>query len=118
MIDIYIDDINIKSFGYDGDKNQLVIENGENKAMMIFDDEVLYQLYILVKNRSEMKGLVPTYNKLGPITVKIANDTDVAEVVRCKDCRHFKKDNGGSCSFGAGLAVTNENGYCSYGVKK
>lgn len=42
---------------------------------------------------------------------------DVAEVVRCKDCRHFKKDNSGSCSLGSGLAATNESGYCSYGKK-
>ena len=42
---------------------------------------------------------------------------DVAEVVRCKDCKCFKKDNGGSCSFGSGLAVTNRNEYCSYGAK-
>lgn len=79
MIDIYIDDIKIKTFGYYGDKNQLAIEKGENKATLIFDDDVLYQLYILVKNRGEMKGLIPIYNKLEPITVKIANDTDVAE---------------------------------------
>lgn len=80
MIDIYIDDVKIKTLGYDGDKNQLAIENGENKAMLIFDDDVLYQLYILVKNRGEMKGLIPVCNKLEPITVKIANATDVAEV--------------------------------------
>ena len=84
MIDVYIDDIKIKTLGYDGDKNQLAIENGENKAMLIFDDNVLYQLYILLKNRGEMKGLIPIYNKLEPITVKIANDTDVAEVVHGK----------------------------------
>ena len=42
---------------------------------------------------------------------------DVAEVVRCKDCRHFKKDNGGNCSLGSVLAVTNESGYCSYGER-
>lgn len=84
MIDVYIDDIKIKTLGYDGDKNQLAIENGENKAMLIFDDNVLYQLYILLKNRGEMKGLIPIYNKLEPITVKIANDTDVAEIVHGK----------------------------------
>ena len=67
MIDVYIDDIKIKTLGYDGDKNQLAIENGENKAMLIFDDDVLYQLYILVKNRGEMKGLIPIYNKSEPI---------------------------------------------------
>lgn len=88
MIDVYIDDIKIKTLGYDGDKNQLVIENGENKAMLIFDDDVLYQLYILVKNRGEMKGLIPIYNKLEPITVKIANDTDAAETPKnyCPNC--------------------------------
>lgn len=70
------------------DKNQLVIENGENKAMLIFDDDVLYQLYILLKNRGEMKGLIPIYNKLEPITVKIANDTDAAETPKnhCPCC--------------------------------
>lgn len=67
MIDVYIDDIKIKTLGYDGDKNQLAIENGENKAMLIFDDDVLYQLYVLVKNRGEMKGLIPIYNKSEPI---------------------------------------------------
>lgn len=61
--------------------------------MLIFDDDVLYQLYILVKNRGEMKGLIPVCNKLEPITVKIANATDVAEVVHGKwiddgDCFH------------------------------
>ena len=81
MIDVFIDDIKIKTLGYDGDKNQLAIENGENKAMLIFDDDVLYQLYILVKNRGEMKGLIPIYNKSEPITVKIANAADAAEVV-------------------------------------
>ena len=81
MIDVYIDDIKIKTLGYDGDKNQLAIENGENKAMLIFDDDVLCQLYILLKNRGEMKGLIPIYNKSEPITVKTANDTaDVEEV--------------------------------------
>lgn len=84
MIDVYIDDIKIKTLGYDGDKNQLAIENGENKAMLIFDDDVLYQLYILVKNRGEMKGLIPIYNKSEPITVKIANAADAAEVVHGK----------------------------------
>ena len=84
MIDVYIDDIKIKTLGYDGDKNQLAIENGENKAMLIFDDDVLYQLYILLKNRGEMKGLIPIYNKLEPITVKTANDTDVTEIVHGK----------------------------------
>lgn len=84
MIDVYIDDIKIKTLGYDGDKNQLAIENGENKAMLIFDDDVLYQLYILVKNRGEMKGLIPIYNKSEPITVKIANAADAAEVIHGK----------------------------------
>lgn len=84
MIDVYIDDIKIKTLGYDGDKNQLAIENGENKAMLIFDDNVLYQLYILLKNRGEMKGLIPIYNKSEPITVKIANAADAAEVVHGK----------------------------------
>ena len=88
MIDVYIDDIKIKTLGYDGDKNQLAIENGENKAMLIFDDDVLYQLYILVKNRGEMKGLIPVCNKLEPITVKIANDTYAAETPKnyCPNC--------------------------------
>ena len=40
---------------------------------------------------------------------------DFAEVVRCRDCKHFKKENGGYCSFGSGLAVANEDGFCSYG---
>lgn len=63
MIDIYIDDIKLKlPFGYDGDKNKLAVESGENKALLIFDDDVLFQLYVLTKNRCEMKGLTPIYN--------------------------------------------------------
>lgn len=62
MVDIYVDDIKLKSLGYDGDKNKLAIENGENKALLIFDDDVLYEMYILTKNRCETKGLIPIYN--------------------------------------------------------
>lgn len=38
----------------------------DKNGKMIFDDDVLYQLYILLKNRGEMKGLIPIYNKLEP----------------------------------------------------
>ena len=113
MIDVYIDDIKIKTLGYDGDKNQLAIENGENKAMLIFDDDVLYQLYILVKNRGEMKGLIPIYDKSEPITVKIANAADAEEVrhgaweivgrtksnsaiLKCSCCQRVRKGHGKS----------------------
>lgn len=49
--------------------------------------------------------------------VAIDFEADFAEVVRCKDCKHFKKENGGYCSFGSGLTVADENGYCSYGER-
>lgn len=41
----------------------------------------------------------------------------VAEVVHCEDCKHFKKENGGYCSFGSGLAVANGDEFCSYGER-
>ena len=62
MIDIYIDEVKIKGLGYDGDKNTLTIIAGSNKALLSFDDNTLYELYILSKNRCEMKGLIPLYN--------------------------------------------------------
>ena len=45
------------------------------------------------------------------------NKADFAEVVRCKYCKHFKKENNGYCSFGAGLTVADGNGYCNYGER-
>ncbi len=45
------------------------------------------------------------------------NKADFEEVVRCKECKHFKKENGGYCSFGSGLAVANGDGFCSYGER-
>lgn len=125
MIDVYIDDIKIKSLGYDGDKNQLAIENGENKAMLIFDDEVLYQLYILLKNRGEMKGLIPLYNKLEPTIVKLVNDIDVAKVVRCKDCAYHREayyeDEGDPPRIKEVCDLFNRtiqlNDFCSYGER-
>ena len=42
-----------------------------------------------------------------------ANGIVVAEVVRCKDCKHFQED---ECPWGA--AVQNVNDFCSRGERK
>lgn len=74
MFDVYIN-IRFKKFGYEGDMNKLVIESGENKVLLIFNDDALYQLYIAFKNRLETKRMIPVYNRAVE-----ANTADVATV--------------------------------------
>ena len=49
-------------------------------------------------------------------------DKDVVEVVRCKDCKHFRKYNGyerGECRLFTELISSMQlNDYCSYGERK
>ena len=49
-------------------------------------------------------------------------DADVVEVVRCKDCKHWK-DGVAGCTdevkcCDIGFYMIGENGYCSYGERK
>ncbi len=75
MFDVYIDDIRFKTFGCEGSMNKLAIESGENKALLIFNDDALYQLYTAFKNRLETKRMIPVYNRAVE-----ANTADVKEV--------------------------------------
>lgn len=75
MFDVYIDDIRFKTFDCEGSMNKLAIESGENKALLIFNDDALYQLYIAFKNRLETKRMIPVYNRAVE-----ANTADVATV--------------------------------------
>lgn len=44
--------------------------------------------------------------------------TDVVEVVRCKDCKHYTTDNGGVCNKeNGGLMFATETDFCSYGER-
>ena len=67
MIDIYIDDVRVKTIGLSDGKHNLILEaksDKENKAQILFDDEELKTLYILSKNRCEVQGLIPVYNTI------------------------------------------------------
>ena len=75
MFDVYIDDIRFKTFDCEGSMNKLAIESGENKALLIFNDDALYRLYIAFKNRLETKRMIPVYNRAVE-----ANTADVATV--------------------------------------
>ena len=48
------------------------------------------------------------------------NPTDIAEVVRCKDCKHFghNLENDTYCRCVGGLTDPEENDFCSYGERK
>lgn len=75
MIDIYIDDVRVKTIGL-SEKHNLILEaksDKENKVQILLDDEELKTLYILSKNRCEVQGLIPVYNT-------ISSTADVAEV--------------------------------------
>lgn len=89
MFDVYIDDIRFKKFDYEGDMNKLAIESGENKALLIFNDDALYQLYIALKNRLETKRMIPVYNRAVE-----ANTADVAEVKHGKWREKLIESNG------------------------
>lgn len=45
---------------------------------------------------------------------------DVVEVVRCKDCKHWRTEHGGFCEASNALSeINNENNdFCSYGERK
>lgn len=65
MIDIYIDDVRVKTIGLSDGKHNLILEakrDKENKVQILFDDEELKSLCILSKNRCEIQGLIPVYN--------------------------------------------------------
>lgn len=59
--------------------------------------------------------LYPLIEKYGIESVIDAQPTaDVAEVVRCKDCRHRKKNT--YCLHN--MRYEDDNGFCSYGERK
>lgn len=57
--------------------------------------------------------------------VKQQPAADVVEVVRCKDCKHYKLRNQSErwnsktrCCLRSAAIPTKENGFCSYGARK
>lgn len=62
MIDIYIDDVEIKTIDVVDGKHRLIAESDSHKIQLLLDDEEFRDLYILSKNRCETSGLIPIYN--------------------------------------------------------
>ena len=90
MIDIYIDDVRVKTIGLSDEKHNLILEaksDKENKVQILLDDEELKTLYILSKNRCEVQGLIPVYNT-------ISSTADVAEVRHGEWTNKLIADNG------------------------
>lgn len=54
-----------------------------------------------------------------PIQI-VENPTDIAEVVRCKDCKHMKIDRNGYrwCLVWTGINCMGDDGFCNYGERK
>lgn len=64
MIDIYIDDVKFEKINdTTGEELQLVFKNNkDDKISLVLKEEELKKLYISIKNRCEIRGLIPIKN--------------------------------------------------------
>ena len=87
------------------------------------DADKLTVYFEALAKQAEMEGLynmAHIHNRCLEI-IKDAPTADVVEVVRCKDCKHWKRMNGDKrlqCFHGHGLIRTTENDYCSRGERR
>ena len=78
-----------------------------------------------IKKRMPIKPLPPTeiYTYFGCIDeIKALPSAEPVEVVRCKDCKHYKKINpkvkSGMCYKDIVASAWNDDGFCSRGERK
>ena len=53
------------------------------------------------------------------VCCEFKNRTDLVEVMRCKDCKHMKRQMGGSyCKIWQQYNSHGDDGYCNYGERR
>ena len=87
--------------------------------MRLIDADALmkeFAKFVRASNNSDFAP-IPTWNNAVSLT-ESAPTVDAVEVVRCKDCEHWKKitDRHGVCIHANG--VMSEIDFCSYGLRR
>lgn len=86
----------------------------EREAALRTVADVQYMMYADEGHKAEYAAVDVVFHPLETVPV-----ADVVEVVRCKDCKHYKAYNR-QCEHPDGLFLTvpAADGYCSYGERR
>jgi hypothetical protein len=86
----------------------------------LFDEEYKKTRKLISEGETHLDNLAEGFTEAGRV-IRTMPTADVVEVVRCKDCKWWKRMNGDKrlqCFHGHGLIRTTENDYCSRGERR
>lgn len=86
-----------------------------NEKRLIYLDDIFPNHCFYVNEKDPMKSLDELINRINN-----APTVDALEVVRCRDCKYFSRDeeyNRAWCNYYSGCLEVAVNGYCYHGAK-
>ena len=90
-----------------------------DEALRLFGEEYEETKELIHNGETQLDSLAEGFTEAYHIIKYVVPTVDAVEVVRCKDCKHYKPDEYEcGCDFAGGLPYVKAVDFCSYGERR